>query len=222
MFMVYVHCLCQLFMSIVYVYLTIILQIETCLKTAGIRFDLPFLQKCFQICPIQVGEWMCKTSDILESTRLAFLSRNYCTFKLDSLCEANCIAMKTASGLQAIEWAKTGRFDELREYCIADVSILQEIYKHKTLINPKTCEIMQLTKIMHPNILNPPQIESDEVMANKDLTDLQALLEENDKLKSENYSLKKKLDDAESKISILTKENEAYEELTKHCFGDDE
>ena len=43
---------------------------ETCFETPGIRFDLPFLQKCFQICPIQVGEWMCKTSDILESTRL--------------------------------------------------------------------------------------------------------------------------------------------------------
>ena len=51
--------------------------------------------------------------------------------------------------------------------------------------------------------------------------DLQALLVQNDKLKSENYALKKKLDDAESKIATLTKENEAYEELTNHCFGDD-
>lgn len=131
--------------------------------------------------------------------------------------------MKTASGLQAIEWAKSGRFDDLLEYCTADVHILQELYKHETLINPKTCEIMQLTKIKHPNILNPPQtrrkVESDEAMAN---SDLQALQMENDMLKSENYALKKKLDEAESKIATLKKENEAYEELTKHCFGDDE
>ena len=131
--------------------------------------------------------------------------------------------MKTASGLQAIEWAKTGHFDLLLEYCTADVHILQDLYRHKSLINPKTCEIMQLTKIMHPHILNPPQahpqVESDEAMASRDL---QALLVKNDKLKSENYALKKKLEDAESKIATLTKENEAYEELTKHCWGDDE
>ena len=190
---------------------------------AGIRFDLPFLQKSFHLCPIRVGHWIAKCSDPLEASRLSFLTRGYSTYKLDALCEANCIPMKTASGLQAIEWAKTGRFDDLLEYCTADVHILQELYKHETLINPKTCEIMQLTKIMHPNILNPPQanpqIESDEAMANNDL---QALQVENDKLKSENYALKKKLDDAESKIATLTKENKAYEELTKHWFGDDE
>ena len=202
-----------------YIYLTVHM-FDTC---AGIRFDLPFLQKSFNLCPIRVGHWLAKCSDPLEASRLSFLTRGYSTYKLDALCEANCIPMKTASGLQAIEWAKTGHFDFLLEYCTADVHILQDLYKHKTLINPKTYEVMQLTKIMHPNILNPPQarpqIESDEAMANNDL---QALQVENDKLKSENYYLKRKLDDAESKIATLTKENEAYEELTKHCLGDDE
>lgn len=47
---------------------------------------------------------------------------------LDSLGSATLNASKTADGLQALEWWKQGRVDEIIKYCTADVGITRDLY----------------------------------------------------------------------------------------------
>lgn len=48
-------------------------------------------------------------------------------FKLDTLLRANDLHPKTASGLQAIEFWRDGKLDELQEYCMADVILTTKL-----------------------------------------------------------------------------------------------
>jgi len=47
---------------------------------------------------------------------------------LDSLGSATLNAAKTADGLQALEWWKQGRIEEITKYCTADVAITRDLY----------------------------------------------------------------------------------------------
>lgn len=47
---------------------------------------------------------------------------------LDSLGSATLNAAKTADGLQALEWWKQGRIEEITRYCTADVAITRDLY----------------------------------------------------------------------------------------------
>ena len=106
----------------------------------GVRFDIPFLAVALQLDDETQTAWMCKTSDILEQSRLRFNK----TFSLNMLCEHNGIAVKSADGKQAIRMAAEGRFDDLRLYCAQDVSILCDLYRKQNLIHPRTQERFDL------------------------------------------------------------------------------
>lgn len=91
----------------------------------GVRFDVPFLAKRWKVPPERAGAWARKLVDPFEACRLA-LRR---TFSLDRLLEANGLACKTGSGLEAVAMARAGRWSELEEYCMADTVKTHEVVK---------------------------------------------------------------------------------------------
>jgi len=48
---------------------------------------------------------------------------------LDSLARACLGAMKTADGVQSVEWFRAGELDKVAEYCKADVDITRRVYE---------------------------------------------------------------------------------------------
>lgn len=82
----------------------------------GIRFDIPFLQRAWDIPHARVAAWVVKTFDVYEACKLALGS----TFSLDRLLAANSLESKSGSGLHAIHLAKTGQWKELGDYCMQD------------------------------------------------------------------------------------------------------
>ena len=108
----------------------------------GIQFDIPFLQRAFDIDTLTIANWVLKTTDILEVSRLVYRS----TFKLDLLCQYNNMTMKSASGLEAIKMAQDGRFDDLRDYCADDVHILNNLYRKQYLKHPRNDQTINLSE----------------------------------------------------------------------------
>ena len=82
----------------------------------GIWFDLPFIQKRLGLEPERVERWIAKTWDLYYTCYQAF-GRG---FKLDRALELNGLETKTGSGVDAIVFAREGRWDELRDYCMHD------------------------------------------------------------------------------------------------------
>lgn len=90
----------------------------------GIRFDLPFIIHRFGVPESRYREWFVKTIDYFEVCKLVFSS----TCSLDRLLSANgTVQTKTASGLQAIEWAREGRWIDLVEYCMMDAILAYNV-----------------------------------------------------------------------------------------------
>ena len=107
----------------------------------GIRFDIPFLMQAFDIPAQTATKWVLKTTDILECCR----NLHKHTFKLDLLCEKNGMPMKSGTGLAAISMAHNAKFDQLRDYCADDVTILCNLYRQRYLTNPRTGVQMDLS-----------------------------------------------------------------------------
>ena len=114
----------------------------------GIRFDIPFMHIALNLAIETTTAWVLKTTDILECSRLLHNK----TFKLDLLCEYNGLPMKSASGLAAIAMAKERRFDELRDYCADDVSILCNLYRKRHIKNPRTSQSIDLAEWSHDDL----------------------------------------------------------------------
>lgn len=71
------------------------------------------------------------TLDILEEVKKELGFR----LSLNSLSEATLSedgkkAGKSAGGLQAIEWFKTGQIEKIKEYCTQDVKLTRELYEY--------------------------------------------------------------------------------------------
>ena len=114
----------------------------------GIRFDIPFMHIALNLTIETTTDWVLKTTDILECSRLLHNK----TFKLDLLCEHNGLPMKSASGLAAIAMANEGRFNELRDYCADDVSILCDLYRKRHIKNPRTNQSIDLAEWSHEDL----------------------------------------------------------------------
>lgn len=50
-------------------------------------------------------------------------------FKLDDIAKATLQIQKSADGLQAMEWFKEGKIDQIKEYCEQDVKVTKEVYE---------------------------------------------------------------------------------------------
>ena len=70
-------------------------------------------------------------------------------YKLNDIAKATLQIEKSADGLQAMEWFKEGKLDEIKKYCEQDVKVTKEIYefgkKNKMLYYPTlTGEILPI------------------------------------------------------------------------------
>ncbi|MEE8484104.1 MAG: ribonuclease H-like domain-containing protein [Nitrospinota bacterium] len=66
------------------------------------------------------------TFDILEEIQK---ERGF-RIKLDNLARNTLGAAKSADGLQSLKWFKEGKLDQIRDYCIQDVKVTRDIFKH--------------------------------------------------------------------------------------------
>ena len=117
----------------------------------GVRFDIPFLHKALNLPDATVVSWLIKTTDILEVCRLNVYGPRH-TFGLNLLCEVNGVNVKSSTGLQAIIMANEERWADLKEYYEDDVQILCDLYKRKTLQNPRSWDLIDLTRITCPSM----------------------------------------------------------------------
>ena len=66
-----------------------------------------------------------RTLDLLQDIHRTLGFR----LSLDSIAEASLGAKKSADGLQAVEWFRTGQLDKIAEYCKIDVDITRQVYE---------------------------------------------------------------------------------------------
>ncbi len=85
----------------------------------GVRFDIPYIVKHWQLDPGVAEGWVRKTVDIFEACKLGLRQ----TFKLSQLLAVNNMESKTGSGAEAVELAKQKKWDELGAYCLQDTRL---------------------------------------------------------------------------------------------------
>jgi len=85
----------------------------------GVKFDLNFLQCVYSLSNERVGKWVLKLRDSYEASYLAFKK----TFSLNRFLEVNDLQSKISCGAEAVVMANEGRWDDLREYCMADAAL---------------------------------------------------------------------------------------------------
>ena len=85
------------------------------------HFDIPLLNKYY---PGDLTE--IKSIDLLESIRESLGRR----LKLDSVAEATIGAKKSADGLAAVRWWRTGEVEKVKKYCEQDVKVTKEVFEY--------------------------------------------------------------------------------------------
>jgi DNA polymerase elongation subunit (family B) len=100
----------------------------------GISFDIPFIQTQFKIPNATVHSWVLKTFDLLEICRRGYQR----TFNLNSILALNAVGGgKTGSGLEAVNQAKRGQWEELELYCLDDSRLTYELSTLETIYCPE-------------------------------------------------------------------------------------
>ncbi len=84
-------------------------------------FDLPVLQGYY---PGNISQF--KTVDILEEIK-KILGRR---LALNDIVKATLGKRKSGHGLQAINYFKEGKFEELKKYCLDDVLLTKEVFEY--------------------------------------------------------------------------------------------
>jgi hypothetical protein len=85
----------------------------------AIRFDLPYIQRFFDLPPERLARWVTKTID----PYLFMRDTLGITCSLATMLALNRLPTKSASGLIAIVWAKQGRMDLVIDYCMMDTKL---------------------------------------------------------------------------------------------------
>jgi DEAD/DEAH box helicase domain-containing protein len=86
----------------------------------GNHFDIPILNKYYSGDLTQI-----KSIDMLVSIKESFGRR----VKLDDIAAATLGTKKSAHGLQAVEWWKEGKIQEIIDYCEVDVKITKDVFE---------------------------------------------------------------------------------------------
>jgi hypothetical protein len=98
----------------------------------AVRFDVPYLARRWDLPAEQVTSWIKKLVDPFEACKLA-LGR---TFSLNALLQANGVECKTSSGGEAVAMAAQGRWQELKDYCMADTMKTHEVVSRARVVLP--------------------------------------------------------------------------------------
>ena len=85
------------------------------------HFDIPILNKYYPGDLTRI-----KSVDLLKEIKNSLGRR----LRLDSVAEATLGKQKSGSGLQAQTWWEQGLVDKVRQYCIDDVKITNELYEY--------------------------------------------------------------------------------------------
>ena len=98
-------------------------KLEHCSRIIGyntLGFDIPVLNNYYAGDLSQLPQL-----DLLAEIdqRLGF------RIKLDAVAQATLGTKKSGHGLQAVQWWKEGKIDEIREYCLQDVKVTKEVYE---------------------------------------------------------------------------------------------
>lgn len=91
------------------------------------HFDTPLLNKYFP------GDLTTiKSIDMMTDVKKSLGRR----LSLGNIAGATLGLKKSADGLQAYQWWKEGKVDEIRKYCLQDVKVTKDLYEH-ILVNKK-------------------------------------------------------------------------------------
>ncbi|HUD03103.1 MAG TPA: ribonuclease H-like domain-containing protein [Candidatus Paceibacterota bacterium] len=85
------------------------------------HFDIPILNKYYAGDLTKI-----KSVDLLKEVKNVLGRR----LKLDNLAEATLGKNKSGNGMEAVVWWKQGLYDKVREYCLDDVRITNELYEY--------------------------------------------------------------------------------------------
>lgn len=85
----------------------------------AVRFDLPYIQRFFELSPERLARWIAKTVD----PYLFMRDTLGITCGLGAMLALNRHRTKSASGLIAILWARQGHMDRVLEYCMLDTKL---------------------------------------------------------------------------------------------------
>jgi len=85
------------------------------------HFDLPVLQPYIS--------WNLKELPSLDLMRDVESGAGF-RISLDNLSQNTLNAQKSGEGLQAIQWYKEGKIDEIKKYCLKDVELTKNLYEH--------------------------------------------------------------------------------------------
>ncbi|RZA06459.1 MAG: hypothetical protein EOP11_10350 [Proteobacteria bacterium] len=96
-------------------------------------FDLPILEK-YGLPPVAELDSFDLMIDIHNVSGWKFV-------KLDKIAQGTLGVGKTADGLMAVEWWKTGEIDKIIEYCKQDVAVTRDVFLHG--LNQGYVEIMK-------------------------------------------------------------------------------
>jgi hypothetical protein len=107
----------------------------------GMNFDIPFIQKTFNVPNDIVMMWKNKLCDIFYACKQKYMH----TFSLNLLCETNNVPMKISTGVAAIHMAANEEWEDLKAYCEMDVTILNNLFRKRHLLNPRNNALMDLS-----------------------------------------------------------------------------
>ena len=85
----------------------------------GVRFDIPYIIKNWQLDPERAHHWVRKTVDIFEACKLGLRQ----IFNLSQLLSVNNMESKTGSGAEAVELARNREWEKLGAYCLQDTRL---------------------------------------------------------------------------------------------------
>ena len=97
-------------------------NIDTLIGFNNNHFDTPLLNK---YAPMDLTKEY-DSIDLLESVRQSLGRR----IRLDWIAEGTLNINKSGDGLQAVEWWKQGKVEEVKQYCIDDVRITKDIFDY--------------------------------------------------------------------------------------------
>ena len=98
----------------------------------GVRFDIPFIQKCFNVPASRISNWRRKLHDIFEGCKLSL----NVTFPLPL--KVNNLPGKNGNGSDAILLAKNQEWDKLCEYCLNDTKMTHIVSSLPVILIPRT------------------------------------------------------------------------------------
>jgi len=98
----------------------------------GVKFDIPFMAKAWNLPLERVTGWILKTIDVFQICKLGIDQ----TFSLSKLLAANNLPCKTGSGLEAIQLAKDKKWEELGAYCAMDTKLTYQVTAQRVIALP--------------------------------------------------------------------------------------